>query len=88
VIAMKTLMIAILFVVACGKDNPADEIDAGSGSDFDAEPIDAGGPIDADCVTDPVTSAQLMNACTTAQRIEKHPVLPLRLPDGGLPPLP
>ncbi|HYV49066.1 MAG TPA: hypothetical protein VFA20_29605 [Myxococcaceae bacterium] len=39
------------------------------------------------CVTNPTTHLELINACTTAQQIEKNPVLPLLLPDGGLPPL-
>lgn len=84
----KLIMIALgaFALAACGKDNPtAPDADVDA---VDATPVDAGGPIDADCVMDPVTSVQLMNACTTAQRIEKHPELPLRLPDGGLPDLP
>ncbi|HEY8208439.1 MAG TPA: hypothetical protein VIG99_13205 [Myxococcaceae bacterium] len=34
------------------------------------------------------THLELINACTDALKIEKNPTLPLRLPDGGLPPLP
>ena len=40
------------------------------------------------CVENPTTHRELINACTTAQKIEKNPVLPLLQSDGGLPPLP
>ncbi|MBK8215418.1 MAG: hypothetical protein IPK71_16885 [Myxococcales bacterium] len=54
------------------------------------EPSDSGlsdgGP--KDCFDDPKTHAEIINACTTAVRIAKNPVLPKLLPDGGLPPVP
>ena len=37
---------------------------------------------------DPVTHVQIINACTSAQRLDKKPVLPLLRPDGTLPILP
>ncbi len=45
---------------------------------------------DADCVMNPVTHAQIINACTdpSVTRIYKNPTLPLLNPDGTLPPLP
>ena len=43
---------------------------------------------DADCITNPTTHLEIINACTTAQRVDKHPDLPLLNPDGTLPPLP
>jgi hypothetical protein len=36
----------------------------------------------------PVTNDQIINACTDAGFLDKHPTLPLLLPDGGLPGLP
>jgi hypothetical protein len=48
---------------------------------------DTGAPVD-DCVKNPKTHLEIINACTTAQKIDKHPTLPLLLPDGGLPPPP
>ncbi|MFO0644563.1 MAG: hypothetical protein U0183_35415 [Polyangiaceae bacterium] len=54
------------------------------------EPLDSG-PSDGgpkDCFDDPKTHAEIINACTTAVRIAKNPVLPKLLPDGGLPPVP
>lgn len=48
---------------------------------------DAGSP-DLGCYRDPRTHIELINACTTAQSIDKTPVLPLLNKDGTLPPLP
>lgn len=54
--------------------------DAGGGADGgDAGP--------SDCVMSPKTHAEIINACTNAQKITKNPVLQKLLPDGGLPPL-
>lgn len=44
-----------------------------------------GGP--SDCVTNPKTHAEIINACTNATKITKNPTLPKLLADGGLPPL-
>lgn len=44
-----------------------------------------GGP---DCVMNPMTHIEIINACTDAEQVDKAPVLPLLEPDGGLPPLP
>jgi hypothetical protein len=42
-----------------------------------------------DCYSPPLTNyVEIINACTTAQKIDVMPVLPLLQPDGGLPPLP
>jgi hypothetical protein len=35
-----------------------------------------------------MTHLEIINACTDATGIAKNPVLPLLLPDGGLPQLP
>jgi hypothetical protein len=48
----------------------------------------AGADAGPTCFTNPTTHFQIINACTTSQGIAKNPVLPLLLPDGGLPPLP
>jgi hypothetical protein len=42
----------------------------------------------SDCVMNPTTHLEIINACTDAVRITKNPTLPLLLADGGLPPLP
>ena len=42
-----------------------------------------------DCFAgDAQTYDQIINACTSSTKIDKHPTLPLLLADGGLPPLP
>jgi hypothetical protein len=45
-------------------------------------------PDASDCFTNPKTHFEIINACTSAQKIAKSPSLPLLLPDGGLPPPP
>jgi hypothetical protein len=40
------------------------------------------------CISNPVTHVEIINACTTADRIEKLSILPLLGPSGELPPLP
>lgn len=42
----------------------------------------------ADCVVDPKTHVEIINACTDAQKVDKNPDLPKLLPGGALPPLP
>ncbi|CAN5714889.1 hypothetical protein BH11MYX1_BH11MYX1_56250 [soil metagenome] len=75
-----TLMIA--FAPACG-DN------AGSSSKKDAGVVvDAPSGIDASCFTNPQTHEEIINACTSAQKIYKATTLPLLGADGTLPPLP
>lgn len=43
---------------------------------------------DLGCYAKPQTHIELLNACTTAQSIDKQPGLPLLGSDGKLPPLP
>lgn len=75
-------------LVACGDDG-------GSVVDAPKAPSDAAidAPTttpDADCFTnpDPNSHIQIINACTTAQKIYKDSNPPLQNPDGSLPPLP
>jgi hypothetical protein len=82
---------------ACGDDDDGNTAhpDAHVITDIDAATADAGAidaptGADADCITDPTTNDELLNACTSATvtKIPKHPTLPLLNPDGTLPPLP
>ena len=78
---MRALIFAALvlaFAPACGDDGETKK---------DAGVSDAGAP-DASCFTDPMTHEEIINACTTAQKIYKTPTLPLLEHDGSLPPLP
>lgn len=74
------LALPLVFAAACGDDGNSAPKDA-------PPPADAGTP-DAECFMNPQTHHEIINACTTAQKITKNPTLPLLLPDGGLPPVP
>lgn len=76
------LGLPLVFAAACGDDNKAIHdapvaIDAG----VDSSP-------DASCFDNPQTHEQIINACTTAQKIYKDSHPPLLNADGSLPPLP
>jgi hypothetical protein len=92
-------LLAAAALVACGSDNkqiPADGARPGDatlasdgGSGGDAPLTDAG--VDASCFAtpDPSSNYQIINACTTAQKVfTTHPKPPLLNADGSLPPLP
>jgi hypothetical protein len=78
---MRAFLIALplVFAAACSDDGAEQPKDAG---------IDAVGPPDASCFENPTTYDEIINACTTAQKVLKDPDLPLLNPDGTLPPLP
>lgn len=46
------------------------------------------GGAEPDCFTNPITHVEIINACTTADKVDKMSVLPLLGPNGELPPLP
>jgi len=80
---MKTLLWSLLVVLgtACGSDNN-ETPDA-------APPADTQPPTpDASCFENPTTHKEIINACTTAQKIERNVTPPLLNPDGTLPQLP
>jgi hypothetical protein len=71
-------------------------VDSGSSSNDSGAPQDSGTIIITGDSSTPVncfagdaqTYVEIINACTTATKIDKHPTLPLLQADGGLPPLP
>jgi hypothetical protein len=75
---------SLVFVGACGHD--------GGGAHDDAPVIDAASDApntpDASCFDNPQTHDEIINACTTAQKIYKDSHPPLLGADGSLPPLP
>lgn len=75
---MKKLL--ILWVLAACGDDPKVKQDAGVTQD-------AGAP-DASCFENPQTHYEIINACTTAQKIYKDSNPPLLNSDGTLPELP
>ncbi len=83
---MRALFLSVMVVLAVGcGDDGADSPDARGG---DAATDAGAGESDAACITNPQTHQEIINACTTAEKIYKTPTLPLLLPDGGLPALP
>ncbi len=76
------LALALVFSAACGNS---------SSSPKDAAVQDAGtsgGGPDASCFTNPTTHYEIINACTTAQKVYKDSHPPLEHADGTLPALP
>jgi len=75
------LALTVALAIGCGDDGntPKDSgvMDAG---------VDA--PPDASCFENPQTHNEIINACTTAQKIYKTTKPPLLKPDGTLPNLP
>jgi hypothetical protein len=84
-------------VVACSSDDAVKETppgsdaggnDATAGQDAGNPGTDGGGGNEggpSDCVMNPTTNDEIINACTNAAFVDKNPTLPLLLPDGGLP---
>jgi hypothetical protein len=97
VLAGAAALAACFVYAACGGDDdtvketvtpdsgPTGTNDSG-GSSGDGGGSD-GGPLD--CVENPVTYLDIINACTGpgVTKIEKNPSLDKLLPDGGLPPV-
>jgi len=73
------MVLSLAFAAACGDDAADRPKDAG---------IDAPTTPDAGCFENPQTHAEIINACTTAQKVFKKPNLPLLQADGSLPSLP
>lgn len=78
---MRSILIGLLLVAACGDSANVKE---------DAAVHDAGvdAPPDASCFENPQTHNEIINACTTAQKVHKDSHPPLLDPDGTLPSLP
>jgi hypothetical protein len=76
------LALALGLAAACGNNNGSKQRDAGV--------VDAGtdGGLDASCFENPQTNYEIINACTTAEKIYKPGRPPLENSDGTLPPLP
>ncbi len=68
-----------------GADTAVPLTDSGGGSDTGTLPDGAPGD---DCVKNPTTHLEIINACTDASKFDKSPTLPLLQSDGGLPSLP
>jgi hypothetical protein len=100
---MRPLFFVVATALACGgafvactedapHDQPASVVDSGadSGAAVDASDANTGDSSDSapECFINPKTHYEIINACTDAARVDKHPTgLPF-LPDGALPPPP
>lgn len=67
----------LMFAFGCPETEPQEQ----------SPPRDLSAP-DLSCVQSPRTHVELLNACTSAQSVDKRPLLPLLQADGTLPPLP
>jgi hypothetical protein len=98
---MRTLRFVAYFAIAAisgcaegaesGTSNPRDAGADAAASDAAADAAASDAAADGGaCVKAPKTSLEILNACTDddVEAIDKQPVLPLLLEDGGLPPLP
>jgi len=82
------LALAIAPFAACGNDNKGTP-DAKVIQDPPDANVDAmTAPSDANCITNPSTPDEMLNACTEAQKVYKNPTLPLLKANGDLPELP
>ena len=76
--------LVLAFATGCSDDATVKH-DAGV---HDAPAADASGGPDASCFTDPHTNNEIINACTTAQKIPVQGRPALEAADGGLPATP
>jgi hypothetical protein len=87
-LAATSLFVAALGVyTACGDDTSVKEASPDAGTPSSPSTLDSGGADGGDdCVQNPKTYLEILNACTTATRITKTPTLSRQSRDGGLPP--
>jgi hypothetical protein len=83
---------AALLLAACGSPENRAPADAGTDAGVDAGPTGDGVPDldDGGCYAhpSPASNFEIINACTDAGYVDKHPSYPHNLTDGGLGPLP
>ena len=88
-IASALLLATSCVYTACDDDSAVKEPapDAGTTAPPPPPAGQDGGKGQEDCVRNPTTHLEIINACTEATKIAKNPTLPKLLPDGRLPPL-
>ncbi len=80
------MLLVVGLLSACGGQTSTDAGTIDSGTPDSGTP-DAGSDAGL-CFAQPTTHFELINACTSAVAIVRHPVLPLLQADGGVPSLP
>ncbi len=80
---MRGFIMTLILAAGCSDNSPAPGVQDMSGQDLAATADLA--PV---CVSNPLTSVELLNACTTADSVDKMPFYPSRAPNGQLPQLP
>jgi hypothetical protein len=95
-IAVSVVLGASLALAACSDDSgkapvdsaPLVRADGGTKPSVDGQ-VKPGSDAQApECYQDPKTHAEIINACTTAQFVDKTPFYPAKAPNGVLPALP
>jgi hypothetical protein len=94
VIVVASALAGLVVSVQMGCDNGSGVVEGAPTTDAGTGTVDTGsqtpvdsGPGTKDCFDNPKTHEEIINACTDAAKIEKHPVLPRLGPNGELPPL-
>ena len=82
VVGSALVLVGGALTISCGNTPATTATDGG----VDASP-DLIVAVTPDCVTNPTTYLEIINACTDAEKITKNPVLPLEVSDA-LPSLP
>lgn len=90
--AILVLIGGLTVVAACDEGSAVKESGTSGSSSSSSSGGSSGSVTDAgddggDCVMNPKTHLEIINACTNATKITKNPALPKLLADGGLPPL-
>jgi hypothetical protein len=75
---MRALLVTVLLAACTGASGPSAQPDLAQASP----------DLGTACSTNPMTHVELLNACTTADSVDKTPFYPTLAPNGELPPLP
>jgi hypothetical protein len=71
-----SILVPVLAATACGSDDTQKNPSFNAGAGGSSGGSGGSGQTPYDCVLEPTTHLEIINACTDAVRIEKHPDLP------------
>jgi|GEM_PF-4173326 len=88
--SLRAACLCLTCFAACAEGSDGRQLAAADASAGAAAASDAAAVDSQACVESPRTSLEILNACTDddVEAVDKKPVLPLLLEDGGLPALP